>query len=216
MNLQEIGYKYGTDKSSGNASFNGRTSLDFYEKYFEPFRDSSINFLELGILDGKSLRTWEEYFPNAKISALDVDPSRQQHESDRTKVYIGSQDDPEVIGRIKSDNPDKFDVILDDASHINELTIATFNLLFDHVKAGGLYIIEDVGCSYGDELHGSFEYFARRWTGMQHNRSNINYNNRRSQIDEFLLPKIKELDLRRGNIYSFHFYASTLIIEKAR
>jgi hypothetical protein len=50
-NLQQIGLKYGTDKSVVH-SFNGRSFLDVYERYFEKYKDSNIVLLELGILNG--------------------------------------------------------------------------------------------------------------------------------------------------------------------
>jgi hypothetical protein len=36
------------------------------------------------------------------------------------------------------------DLIIDDASHIASNSIATFNILKEKIKPGGLYIIEDV------------------------------------------------------------------------
>jgi hypothetical protein len=37
-----------------------------------------------------------------------------------------------------------FDVIIDDASHLNEHQIKTFEAMIGHVKQGGVYIIEDI------------------------------------------------------------------------
>jgi hypothetical protein len=49
--------------------------------------------------------------------------------------------------------PEGFDVIIDDASHIGELTKTTFWHLFDrHLKPGGLYAIEDWGTGYLDDF----------------------------------------------------------------
>ena len=41
-----------------------------------------------------------------------------------------------------------FDIIIDDASHINPLTIQTFKNMWAAVKPGGLYVVEDVHTSY--------------------------------------------------------------------
>ncbi len=59
--LNEIGAKYGTDKveASGHKWFSS-TYMDRYSLYFEPIRDMPIKFLEIGILNGASLRTWRE------------------------------------------------------------------------------------------------------------------------------------------------------------
>ena len=42
----------------------------------------------------------------------------------------------------------KFDCILDDGSHVPEHQILTINKLWDLVKPGGVYIIEDIETSY--------------------------------------------------------------------
>jgi len=217
MDLQTIGFKHKTDKSGSNCgthTFNGKTLLDNYSRFFEPLRNESINLLEIGILDGGSLKTWEEYFPNAKISALDIDPSKIEYKTNRTNIYIGSQDDPELIQSLKNDNPEKFDVILDDASHINRLTIASFELLFSHLKPGGLYIIEDTCCAYGLDEYPTFISDVKTWPGMNYNREDVSFENRRSQIDQFLYPKIRDMDMKFGDIFAFHFFSETLIIEK--
>ena len=41
-----------------------------------------------------------------------------------------------------------FDFILDDGSHLNEHVIYSFETLFQYVKSGGMYIVEDVATSY--------------------------------------------------------------------
>jgi hypothetical protein len=212
MKLQQLGLQFGTDKSLIH-NFNNRTFLDNYEIFFKYLKDKSFSFLELGILNGSSLKVWENYFQHAQIVGLDIDPNKKQFETNRTKIYIGSQNDPTLIGRIKKDYPNKFAVILDDASHLNDLTIESFELLFEHVVPGGLYIIEDTHCTYGSP---TFENDAKKWPGMSYNTPETNYKNDRQTFLNFILPKIQELDSKIGNIFAIHFYSETLIIEKTR
>ena len=41
------------------------------------------------------------------------------------------------------------DIIIDDASHLYKKSRASFDILFEnHLKSGGMYIIEDWGCGY--------------------------------------------------------------------
>jgi len=48
-------------------------------------------------------------------------------------------------------------VIIDDCSHIGELTrISFWHLFTNHLKPGGIYAIEDIGTSYMDKYMGSF------------------------------------------------------------
>jgi hypothetical protein len=45
--------------------------LRAYEELFESLRGKPLALLELGVNEGRSLRAWEAYFPNARIAGLD-------------------------------------------------------------------------------------------------------------------------------------------------
>ena len=49
------------------------TYCDIYEKYFNERRHKVTKFI-IGVKDGASLRMWKEYFPNAMIYGVDIDP----------------------------------------------------------------------------------------------------------------------------------------------
>lgn len=217
--LQDIGFKYKTDKSGSNRgthTFNNRTLLHTYERHFRHLRNLPITLLEIGILDGASLKMWEEYFPYGKIIGLDINPDKLKFKTDRTAVYIGSQDDELILNQIKRDYPEGFDIVIDDGSHINELTFASYNQLYSHVKLGGQYCIEDTICAYGtdDPTHPNFAEIAKMWPGMHLNRPAVNFNNTRKQFDDFVSPKVKLLDFKQGDIYSIHIYSEIMIFEK--
>jgi hypothetical protein len=59
-NLNELAGKYGTDKSSHG--FIGK-----YEELFQSFKNDELNFLEIGVFMGSSIKMWDEYFTNGKI-----------------------------------------------------------------------------------------------------------------------------------------------------
>ena len=184
--LQNIGIKYGTDKSTTH-QFNNRTFLDVYERYFNHLKESNVVLFELGILNGNSLKTWEEYFSNGKIVGLDIDPSKTIYNTERTKIFIGSQNDKSLIDDIKSKYQGGFDIIIDDASHINKLTLESFNLLYDSIKPGGFYVIEDTHCCYGHKWFNNFTNDVKSWPGMSYNDPNVEFTNDRTLIDNFLL-----------------------------
>ncbi|HEY6398131.1 MAG TPA: hypothetical protein VIX82_11820, partial [Solirubrobacteraceae bacterium] len=46
-----------------------------------------------------------------------------------------------------------FDIVIDDGSHIGREVIASFELLWDSVRPGGFYVIEDLSLAY----HGDWE-----------------------------------------------------------
>ena len=137
--LTEIGIKYDTDK----ASFHNFTS--FYEKHFSKMRDEKMNILELGILDGKSLLTLEEYFPNATIYAIDINKESVKDYGPRIHTYLCSQDDESKLHELFSDID--FDIIIDDGSHMTLHQLKSLSFLFKKVKPGGLYVCEDLHTS---------------------------------------------------------------------
>ena len=62
-----------------------------YEKYIGPLRMQPLRLLELGIAHGDSLRHWESWLPNAKITGLDIKPCEARFESGRVRCYVGEQ-----------------------------------------------------------------------------------------------------------------------------
>jgi SAM-dependent methyltransferase len=99
------------------------------------------------VLDGKSLETWNTYFPKAQVYGLDIDPACLRFENTRTKVFIGSQADADLLADVRAQVPEGFDVIIDDGSHYVKHVIATFSGLFSHLKPGGIYVVEDLHVS---------------------------------------------------------------------
>jgi hypothetical protein len=160
--LDRLAKAYGTDKSSDNHNYCVK-----YEKYIPFKRYDKINILEIGVLDGKSLLTWKEYFYRAQILGIDINPDCKKYQEPRISIEIGSQDDGNFLSRTwQQYGP--FDMILDDGSHMNEHVIYSFEHLWGHVKSGGVYIIEDCGTSYWSDWNGGYlksdsmiEYFKR-------------------------------------------------------
>lgn len=134
---------YDTDKSQ-------TVYLEIYEEFFEPFVDKEMKLLELGVYKGGSLLLWRDYFEKGTIVGLDINPVTIEDPSGRIHVYQGYQQDTKLLDRIAMEQaPEGFDVIIDDCSHIGELTRISFWHLFDnHLKPGGIYAIEDFGVGY--------------------------------------------------------------------
>jgi cephalosporin hydroxylase len=141
--------------------------FDIYERHLERFRNKSPIMLEIGIFGGGSLAMWKEYLgPGAKIIGIDINPDCKQHEGDNIDIFIGSQDDPELIETVLKKYP-HIDIVLDDGSHMMRHMIKSFELLYDFVDARGVYMVEDAHTSYWEEYEGglkrsgSFMEFAK-------------------------------------------------------
>lgn len=212
--LQLLGNKHGTDKGDIHHTFAGRTYLDIYERYLSHLKDKPINFLEIGVRDGSSHRMWSDFFSDdSQIYGIDIDPRCKQSEKKNVKIFIGSQSSPEIIEEVATHAGGLFDAIIDDGSHINELTIKSFDLLFPYLKSGGVYIIEDLACSYLEEQLAS-DIVVGGWPGMQYNEG-VEFVNRRKDIDEFFLQLIKKIDIGNTDLYDWvHFYSKIAIIKK--
>ena len=139
MSLLKLHDKHGAGK--------GRFLMARYEELFNPLQRVEIKLLELGIWRGGSLKMWRDYFVSHKslVVGLDRDEKLMVNDEPRIKSYAGDQADEELLAKLSQENaPEGFDIIIDDCSHIGSLTRKSFRYLFDnHLKAGGIYVIED-------------------------------------------------------------------------
>jgi hypothetical protein len=143
LSLDEIGLRHGTDKASSNHNY-----LEFYEIFLAPMRDDSLTILEVGVLNGASLRMWEEYFPQARIVGADILPDLKRFERGRILIEQMDQSNIEQLTAVASKHG-PFDIIIEDGSHMWEHQTTSLRTLFPFVKNNGLYIVEDLHTNYG-------------------------------------------------------------------
>jgi hypothetical protein len=148
--------EYDTDKR--------RAYLDNYEREIGHLFDQPGRLLELGVQRGGSMLLWRDLFPQGQIAGLDLNDVTVPDESGRIHIYKGYQQDPKVLDHIAAEMaPDGFDVIIDDASHVGEYTAASFWHLFpNHLKPGGIYVIDDWSCGYWSHWPDGHEYCGSR------------------------------------------------------
>jgi hypothetical protein len=152
VNLTDLADRFGSDKGSTKHRY-----TELYHMLFHPYRNRTINFLEMGLLIGgpehgqsadretkdcPSIRMWLEFFPKAQIAGLDVsdfswftDPRFTFHRCD--------MDDVANIAEAGENMPE-MDIIIDDASHASHHQQNGFLTLWPKLASGGLYIIEDL------------------------------------------------------------------------
>jgi len=147
ISLAQLAIAHNTDKLSNNQYIKN------FERHFSSLRDNPIRLLEIGVLDGGSLLLWRDYFANALIVGLDLKESPFNTLPDRIQVFQGSQDDTILLSTIAGQcAPEGFDIIIDDASHYGVLSRSSFQSLFaNHLKSGGIYVVEDWGTGYWPE-----------------------------------------------------------------
>lgn len=146
--LSELAEVYKTDKRE---ELHGYTKV--YEEYFAPLRNKPITFLEIGFFNGASARMWDEYFSEAKLHFIDNVPDSFKEEnieglSSRCAFHIVDQGDPQELQEFIEKSEKEFDVIIDDGGHKPFQQITSFEMLFPHLKSGGVYVIEDLHAAY--------------------------------------------------------------------
>lgn len=215
--LDKIAKSHGTDKSSDIHNYCVK-----YQKYLPFNRYDNLNIMEIGVLDGKSLLTWKDYFYRSQILGIDINPDCKKFEEPGISIEIGSQADGAFLSRTwQQYGP--FDMILDDGSHMNEHVIYSFEHLFDSVKSGGVYIIEDVGTSYWGDWGGGYlksdstmEYFKKLSDDINF-RGLMNYDkpNVHARREDWLTDLSQQMQVGcRTDIESINFLNGIIIITK--
>ncbi|WP_284946760.1 hypothetical protein [Acidisoma cladoniae] len=143
LSLDAIGRQTGTDKASS-----GHNYLAFYERFFGALRLEPIKILEVGVLQGASLKVWERYFPNATIIGADIEPSTARFKNARIKMKILDQSNIQNLVDLGVEHG-PFDIIIEDGSHLWEHQITTLKTLFPFLKNHGYYVVEDLQTNYG-------------------------------------------------------------------
>ncbi len=148
--LDELFYFYGSDKANYFRESNDRGhgfSL-IYEKQLNEFKNKKINILEIGSFAGASAAAFAKFFPNSKIFCFDINISNFKYFSKQINVYGLDINNKEKVKKILNkifdqNNFEEFDLIIDDGSHLLSDIIFGFDIFFELVKSGGVYVIED-------------------------------------------------------------------------
>lgn len=193
MTLLELGQKYGTDKVQSGY-------LPIYEQYLSPMRATAKKVLEIGVAGGASLRMWRDYFAEAKIIGIDHNREYclQVAGEERIGTVCEEATHPDAWAVVKDSFGRDFDILIDDGSHFTADIITAFGFAFPLVRSGGIYAIEDMGCSFMPDYQ----------------RDNHHVGNVKNALDYskgFIDGITKEPDYY---VESIHFHKSLVIIKK--
>ena len=136
--LETLGRKYQPTKRDHNY-------LPFYWMHLRDVRSQVRNVLELGVQSDRSIRMWEEFFPNATVWGVDIDPAVRRFEGERRRIRIGHQADRRFLRRLVDEMEGGLDLVIDDASHRMRHQLLTFDALFPALTSHGIYVVEDTG-----------------------------------------------------------------------
>lgn len=181
--------------------------FEIYERHFARYRGRPVRVLEVGVFHGGSLRMWRDYFgPAAAIHGMDINPACAALAEDGIEILIGSQTDRGFLRGLRSRLP-PFDILIDDGGHRPEQQIATFEELFPHVAADGVYLCEDLHANYWADYGGGVR---RPDTFIEYAKSLVDRLNAWASRE----PGLLAVDDFTRSTHSLHFYPSVLVIEK--
>lgn len=192
-NLTELADVFGSDKGTlGNAHNYAR----LYERLINPSETKAL--CEIGVACGASLKMWSAFLPAARIVGVDIRDECKNLCKDNKNIEI-------KIGDVKDLNySNKFDVVIDDASHVSEDIVDIFHRCWKWVRPGGLYIIEDVGCTYSDDYT---EHFNSLFGTNKVNNRNV--------FVELVDSIMKNVDAKI-DIESMEYHPQLLIMRKRK
>jgi hypothetical protein len=140
----------------GKVSDRWSSYLDTYQRLFAPLRDRPLRMLEIGVQNGGSLELWSRFFANAqKLVGCDINPdcARLHYDDPRVELVVGDANMDEVHDRIRSLVPE-LDLVIDDGSHLSGDIVRSFGRYFPMLGDDGLYVAEDLHCSYWKHFEG--------------------------------------------------------------
>ena len=124
----------------GATKATGHTYMPNYERLLAPHAADMTCVVEVGCEGGGFLRAALELFPQARLHGIDLsDQVSWQHE--RVVVHVCDQTDPRLASLFV---PGSVDLVIDDCSHHPHHQRRTRELLWDALKPGGWYFIEDI------------------------------------------------------------------------
>ena len=193
LNIEELCQKYKTDKCADKHNY-----VTHYYEFFFPIRHSAERILEIGMLHGASHHLWKDYFSNAEIYGIDIDTNVIINEG-RIHSMIADQSDRVALKAFTDSFPGQFDVIIDDGGHSLEQQQVSFAYLFQFVKPGGYFIIEDVHTSLP-------EYYPPQFYGVNADTSNTTLEMIHTYLEEHSMESLYMTEEEQGYLENSIWY----------
>jgi hypothetical protein len=166
----------GTDKGDYKSYVPG-----FYEKDFQARKNKKNRILEVGVRTGASMSLWANYFENAEIIGLDIEPAGSAAgpllaylDYPSVKFLCENAYDRKIADSITGE----FTVLIDDGPHSLESQKVFIELYLSKLAKDGVLIIEDIQggfldcCALMAELPSSYNFEIhdfRKWTNTYDN-----------------------------------------------
>jgi hypothetical protein len=181
--------------------------FDIYDRHFSKFRKRPVVIMEFGVSHGGSLQMWKKYFgKKARIIGVDINPECSKLAEKQVEIFIGSQEDRAFLKRlVKEVGP--VDIVIDDGGHTVKQQNTTFDEVYKNVRAGGVYLVEDLHTNYWKEFGGGLHNHD---TFVERSKALVD------QLYAWYSRDKKKLNVTEftRTTPSIHFYDSIIVFEK--
>lgn len=138
----------------------------FVGAYLELLKDLTVeNMVEVGVFNGGSAIFFWHLLRPAQLCCIDIEPGAHQltdfvtdqNLQDSIGTYFGTdQGDRPRLNEILDEQfgSEPIDLVVDDASHVYEPSLASFETIFPRLRPGALYFLEDWRVHLNFPTHG--------------------------------------------------------------
>ncbi len=155
--------------------YKNRQLVDQFDRFWSATDFRPRRMLEIGIWDGGSTAFWYQHLQPERLVAIDL---QDRDDSAYFRRYVTANGlEGRVLTRWRTDQADRaalqeiverdlggaLDLVIDDGSHLDRPTRASFEALFPLLPPGGLYIIEDWAWEHWPE----FQDPTHVWAGEE-------------------------------------------------
>ena len=143
-----LGKKFPTSKSPIQLVGHRVGYTGVYSLLFSTLIDKTITLAEIGIQDNNSIKIWRNYFKKAKIYGFEFDDKKikkaKKHKLNKTYIRkINVHNEKDITESFKKTKT-RFDIIIDDSTHIFEDQIRIIKNCYKFLNKNGILIIEDI------------------------------------------------------------------------
>lgn len=198
--LDKLFFNHGSDKGgfvkSKKLKWYPHSYGNIYDNLFFRYKNKKFNFLEVGIgstdkkiksslppksITGASLRSFRDYFNQANIYAIDIDPKTNFKEN-RINTFTVDQTSSHQVKKFFKKINKQFFIIIDDGLHDYDANIKFFNIASKYLDKYGFYIIEDVNENRINKFYNYFYKLRSKYRVNIYNIDNYKFIGRSNNI----------------------------------
>ncbi len=136
--------QYSQPYKKDNIKTKAHSYAKFYENYFKDIKNENLNIIEIGSFYGHASAALFFYFKNSTIFGADINPDMYLYRSKRIKsIFLNNSKRVSIDKNLINKNI-KFDIVIEDASHMLKDQIVTLFMLFKILKPSGIFVVEEI------------------------------------------------------------------------